>query len=148
MTVWSVARPVPPFVGFPRQEYWSGLPFPSLGHLPDPGIEPASPALQANSLPLSPQDLIGTISQGTELAPAGPPLLGLSRRMLQCRWGQGRIENHQGSNLMLCFMCIIFSHHPTLPGSSCSLQHMEQDPCLRQWLVRGNSTGHSGASLL
>ena len=34
----------------PRQEYWSGLPFPSPGHLPNPGIEPGSPALQANSL--------------------------------------------------------------------------------------------------
>ena len=42
----------PPFTGFPRQEYWSGLPFPSPGDLPDPGIEPASPVspvLQANS---------------------------------------------------------------------------------------------------
>ena len=38
-------------VGFPRQEYWSGLPFPSLGDIPDPGIEPSSPALQADALP-------------------------------------------------------------------------------------------------
>ena len=38
-------------VGFSRQEYWSGLPFPSPGDLPDPGIEPRSPALQADSLP-------------------------------------------------------------------------------------------------
>ena len=38
-------------MGFPRQEYWSGLPFPSPGDLPDPGIEPGSPALQADSLP-------------------------------------------------------------------------------------------------
>ena len=37
--------------GFSRQEYWSGLPFPSLGDLPNPGIEPRSPALQADSLP-------------------------------------------------------------------------------------------------
>ena len=36
-------------MGFSRQEYWSGLPFPSLGDLPDPGIEPGSPALQADS---------------------------------------------------------------------------------------------------
>ena len=40
-------------MGFPRQEDWSGLPFLSLGGLPDPGIEPVSPALQADSLPLS-----------------------------------------------------------------------------------------------
>ena len=40
---------------FSRQEYWSGLPIPSPGDLPDPGIEPGSPALQADSLPLEPQ---------------------------------------------------------------------------------------------
>ena len=41
------------FLGFPRQEYWSGLPFPSPGGLPNLGIEPESPALQADFLPLS-----------------------------------------------------------------------------------------------
>ena len=38
-------------IGFPRQEYWSGLPFPSPEDLPDPGIKPRSPALQVDSLP-------------------------------------------------------------------------------------------------
>jgi len=42
-------------MGFPRQEYWSGLPFPSPGDLPDPGIKPTSPALQPDSLLLSHQ---------------------------------------------------------------------------------------------
>ena len=42
---WTVAHQVPLLMGFPRQEYWTGLPFPSLGNLPDPGIEPRSPAL-------------------------------------------------------------------------------------------------------
>ena len=41
-------------MGFPRQEYWSGLPFPLPGALPDPGMEPSSPALQAHSLPSEP----------------------------------------------------------------------------------------------
>ena len=41
-------------MGFSRQEYWSGLPFPSPGDLPDPGIEPRSPALQADTLPSEP----------------------------------------------------------------------------------------------
>ena len=41
-------------MGFSRQEYWSGLPFPSSGDLPDPGIEPRSPALQADALPSEP----------------------------------------------------------------------------------------------
>ena len=44
-TPWTVAYQVPPFMGFPRQKYWSGLPFPSPRDLPDPGIEPGSPAL-------------------------------------------------------------------------------------------------------
>ena len=41
-TLWTVARQAPLSLGFSRQEYWSGLPFPSAGGLPDPGIEPAS----------------------------------------------------------------------------------------------------------
>ena len=45
VTPWTVAYQVPPSKGFSRQEYWSGLPFPSPGDLPDPGIEPGSPAL-------------------------------------------------------------------------------------------------------
>ena len=51
----SIAHQAPRSVGFPRQEYWSGLPFPSPVYLPNPGIEPISPALQADSLPLSHQ---------------------------------------------------------------------------------------------
>ena len=47
---WTVAHQAPPSMGFSRQEYWSGLPFPSPGDLPDPGIEPVSPALQVDSL--------------------------------------------------------------------------------------------------
>ena len=44
----------PMSMGFSRQEYWSGLPFPSPGHLPHPGIETGSPALQVDSLPSEP----------------------------------------------------------------------------------------------
>ena len=50
MTPWTVARQAPPSMGFSRREYWSGLPFPSPGDLPNPGIKPGSPALQADSL--------------------------------------------------------------------------------------------------
>ena len=42
VTQWTVGHQTPLFMGFPRQEYWSGLPFPSSGDLPDPGIEPTS----------------------------------------------------------------------------------------------------------
>ena len=44
-TPWTVAYQAPPSMGFARQEYWSGLPFPAPGDFPNPGIEPASPAL-------------------------------------------------------------------------------------------------------
>ena len=56
MTPWTVARQAHLFMGFSRQEYWSGLSFPPPGDLSDLGIEPVSPvslALQADSLPLS-----------------------------------------------------------------------------------------------
>ena len=49
-TPWTVAGQPPLSIGFPRQEYWQGLPFPSPGDLSDPGIEPGAPALQADSL--------------------------------------------------------------------------------------------------
>ena len=54
MTPWIVAHQAPLTMEFSRQEYWSGLPFPSPGDLPNPGIESRSPALQADSLPSEP----------------------------------------------------------------------------------------------
>ena len=53
VTPWTAAHQAPLSVGFPRQEYCSGLPFPSPGALPNSGIIPVSPALQVGSLPLS-----------------------------------------------------------------------------------------------
>ena len=53
-TPWTVAYQASLSMGFSRQEYWSGLPFPSPGDLPDPGIEPESPAMQADTLPSAP----------------------------------------------------------------------------------------------
>ena len=50
-TLWTVAHQASLSMRFSRQEYWSGLPCPPSGDLPDPGIKPRSPALQANSLP-------------------------------------------------------------------------------------------------
>ena len=55
MTPWTIVRQSPLSMGFPKQEYWSELPFPSPGDLPDPRIELAFPALQLSSLPLSHQ---------------------------------------------------------------------------------------------
>ena len=51
----TIAGQAPLSMGFSRQEYWSGLPLPPPGELPDPGIKPRSPALQADYLPSVPQ---------------------------------------------------------------------------------------------
>ena len=53
-TPWAVAYEAPSSMGSSRQGYWSGLPFPSSEDLPDPGIEPVSPILQADALPSEP----------------------------------------------------------------------------------------------
>ena len=58
MTPWTAAHEAPPPMGFPRQEYWSGLPFPPPGDLPDPGVTSESPAEQVDSLVWS---YLGTI---------------------------------------------------------------------------------------
>ena len=54
VTLWTVACQTPLSMGVSRQEYWSGLSFPSPGDLPDLGIKPRSPGLQADSLPSEP----------------------------------------------------------------------------------------------
>ena len=53
-TPWTAAYQAPPSMGFSRQEYWSGLPFPSPGDLLDPGVEPGSPSFQADALTSEP----------------------------------------------------------------------------------------------
>ena len=54
MTPWTAAYQALPSMEFSRQEYWSGVPFPSPGDLPNPGIKPGSPALQADALTSEP----------------------------------------------------------------------------------------------
>ena len=54
VTPWTVAHQAPPSMGFSRQEYWSGLPFPSPADLPNRGIEPRSPTLKADALTSEP----------------------------------------------------------------------------------------------
>ena len=58
---WTIAQQVPLSVGFPRQAYWTGLPFPSQGDLSNPDVKPAPPALQAESLLLSHREAEYTI---------------------------------------------------------------------------------------
>ena len=84
---WTVAHQVPLYMGFPRQEYWSGLPFPSPGYLPNPGIKPRSLALQPDCLPAEPQRKpkntgVGSLSFLQWIFPAQESNQGL----LHCRW--------------------------------------------------------------
>ena len=64
MTPWVIVYQAPMSMEFARQRYWSGLPFPSPEDLPDPGIEPKSPALQAAALPSEP--LLGMLLEKSE----------------------------------------------------------------------------------
>ena len=61
-TPWTVAHQAPLSMKLSRQEYWSGLPFPSPGNLPNPGAEPRCPSLQADSLPI---ELLGLTPGGS-----------------------------------------------------------------------------------
>ena len=70
-TIWAIACQAPLSVGFSRQEHWSGLPFPSPGDLPHPGIEPKSPALQMDSLSLSHQGSPGLPSGSIDVLTGG-----------------------------------------------------------------------------
>ena len=73
MTPWTVVHQAPPSMGFSRQEYWSGLPFISPGDLPDPGMGPRSPALQADALTSEPPGLpLG--STKSEIVRNTPPI--------------------------------------------------------------------------
>ena len=73
---WTVAHQAPLSMEFSRQEYWSGLPFPSPEGLPDPGIEPGSPALEADSLSIEPPGKPLNLLEG--LLNVGCPVLGVS----------------------------------------------------------------------
>ena len=53
-TPWTTTHQAPLFMGFPKQEYWNGLPFPFPGDIPDSGVKPRSLALPADSLPSEP----------------------------------------------------------------------------------------------
>ena len=68
VTPWTVAHKALLSMGFPRHEYWSGLPFPSAGDLPDPEVKPTSPALQTDSLPLSYQGTPGMCFYHVEIS--------------------------------------------------------------------------------
>ena len=68
-TLWTIARQAPLFLGLPRQEYWSGLLFPSLGDLPNPGIKPEFPALGGRFFTTEPPGKPILIVGGPKLIP-------------------------------------------------------------------------------
>ena len=86
---------------FSRPEYWSGLPFPSPGDLPNPGIDPRSPALQVDYLPLEPQGKpkntgVGSLSLLQQIF----PIQELNQGLLHCRWILYQLS-YQGSPFKL-----------------------------------------------
>ena len=86
VTPWNVAHQAPPSMGFSRQEYWSGLPFPSPGHLPHPGTETRSPALQADALLSEPP---GKTFQEKSVNEICSPLDGGNMRSVKGMWCRG-----------------------------------------------------------
>ena len=85
-TPWTVAHQTPLSMGFSRQEYWSGLPCPPPGDLPNPGIEPKSPALQEDSLPSEPPGKPKNTGVGSlSLLQGNFPILESKWGLLHCR---------------------------------------------------------------
>ena len=120
MTPWTVAYQAPLSMGFPRQEYWSGLSFPSPGYLLKPGIEPRSPALLVDSLPPEPPRKpkntgVGSLSllQGTFLTQE------LNWCLLPCREILYQLS-HQRSprpcslSILHIVVCICYYQNPNL----------------------------------
>ena len=110
-TPWTVAREVPLSMGFSRQEYCSGLPFPSPGDLPHPGIEPGSPTLRADSLPSElpgkPKNIgVGSQSlfQGDLPDPGikpGSPALQVDSLSAELRGKLNNLKDHSLNHLLL-----------------------------------------------
>ena len=96
-TLWTVAYQAPPSMGFSRQEHRSGLPIPSPGGLPEPGIEPGSPTLEADALTSEPPEKPWQEGWGPEKcrSPREKFLSSLCQRMsdfLACRFHSGRTK--------------------------------------------------------
>ena len=107
VTPWAVACQAPPSMGFSRQEYWSGLPFPSPGDLPDPGIEPGSPMLQADSLTSEPpgKSLADMVVSGEAVSQEGACVAQPFRAPAGCGlWPRGHLlgAQHPLSHLLPC----------------------------------------------
>ena len=126
VTPWSVALQAPLSVGFSRQEYWSGLPFPSPGDLPNPGIDPVSPeasALQVNSLPLSHTSIKHKI------------------KYYRFYYFSGILRTIVQEMIVIVWQCRRVGSHFLLQGI---FPTQETDPCLLHWQVDSLITAPPG----
>ena len=93
-TPWAVAHQAPPSLGFSRQEYWTGLPFLPPGDLPDSGIEPVSPSLQADTLPSEPPEKPIACQKSGLISRVGR---GLALKGSFSCGAEGGLEGHRGA---------------------------------------------------
>ena len=103
VTPWTVAHEAPLSMGFPRQDYWSRLPFPTTGDLPDPGIEPASPALAGGFFTAEP---LWKPQQGLACTVAQTPGLEGTRNTFhqeERRGSEAQLSSSQAPPLRLCW---------------------------------------------
>ena len=110
-TPWTVAHQAPPSMGFSRKEYWSGLPFPSPGDLPDPGIEPRSPTLQADSLTSEPPGKPGVYLLYTLLVIPGNSQELNHDSQVYCLAFSFCIFMNKFDNCTICFFIKIANNH-------------------------------------
>ena len=109
----TVAYQAPPSMGFSRQEYWCGLPFPSPGDLPDPGIEPRYPALRADALtsepPGKPQDGINTNIRRHQRDFPGSPAVKIlhchCRGYGFCTWSGNFLKKEEDTRKFVLSLC-------------------------------------------
>ena len=111
-TAWTVAHQAPPSMEFSRQEYWSGLPFPSPGDLPDPGIEPLSPALRADALPSEPPGKPKLLLNYCFFAGGGPDACEISLTLLK-----RSLYSPPPTPTPLCGTPAIKTHWPSKPNA-------------------------------
>ena len=128
---------------FSRQEYWSGLPFPSPGDLPDPGIEPRSPAFQAGSLPSESTSILPDSAQFSHSVTSKslwPHELEHARPL--CPSPSPRVHSDSCPSSLWCHSAISSS---VIPFSSClqSLPASESFPISQLFAWGGQSTGVS-----
>ena len=132
MTPWTIAHKAPLSMGFSRQEYWNGLPCPPPGDLPNPGIEPKSPALQADSLLSEPSGKPKNTGVGSlALLQGNCPTRGSNPGLPHCRWILYQLS-HQRSpiyiyvyiynyNRYVCVSHSVMSDSFMTPWTHCSL---------------------------